>query len=133
MINFIKGQAYNIELKDTSIMGNNFKNVVCLGEIAGEIAGADGDVMAGHARMASVVSGLPVNYDDYDYVLFRLTDNSVRAIGLEWIRENSVVSLDMRKIFVEIDNYPVSKIGLITTALKNLGIPEDDINITASS
>ncbi len=133
MINFIKGQAYNIELKDTSIMGNNFKNVVCLGEIAGEIAGAYGDVMAGHARMASVVSGLPVNYDDYDYVLFRLTDNSVRAIGLEWIRENSVVSLDMRKIFVEIDNYPVSKIGLITTALKNLGIPEDDINITASS
>ena len=55
MINFIKGQAYNIELKDTSIMGNNFKNVVCLGEIAGEIAGAYGDVMAGHARMASVV------------------------------------------------------------------------------
>ena len=66
-------------------------------------------------------------------MLFRLTDNSVRAIGLEWIRENSVVSLDMRKIFVEIDNYPVSKIGLITTALKNLGIPEDDISITASS
>lgn len=131
-ISFIKGQAYNLELKDTSILGNNFKNVVCLGEIAGEIAGAYGDVVAGHARMATVIPNLPVNYDDYDYVLFRLNDNSVRAIGLEWIRENSVVALDMRKVIVEIKDFPVSQIGLVSTALKNLGIPEDKITLTTA-
>ena len=131
-VKFIKNQAYNLELKDTSILGNNFKNVICVGEVSGEIAGAYGDVMAGHARMATVIPDLPLNYDDYDYVLFRLTDNSVRAIGLEWIRENSVVSLDMRKILVEIKDYPVSQVGLITTALKNLGIPEDKIQLTTS-
>lgn len=74
----------------SSIIGGNFESVEVLAVAAAQIAAKEDDVKALHYQFKPYVPGMPDAYTDYAYLIGKLSNGTIRVLGLPWIIESSI-------------------------------------------
>lgn len=87
------GQRFSFEVYPSSIMGNNFKDVVLEGVLSPDMARAFGiDIVSLHANVyRTLPSTVPNDPTKYNYIRVRHQNNSFSVVGIPYVRPDSVV------------------------------------------
>jgi hypothetical protein len=110
---------YSFEVYPVAVLGTAFKNVQILGTFGEKIAQSLGlDTRAMHAAVyPSLPSYTPNDPSKYLYVQLLLPNGETTIIGMAWIKADTVVTVNLGKFLIEIDNESASESQAIINAL----------------
>lgn len=121
-------KSYSFEVYPSAILGNNFNNVTVTGIIDGETASRIIDVHSLHAQIYPAVSpGTPDDPLAYDYITFRAESGIVTALGIPWIREDTVISSESNTLQVMVSNVTINDVPKLRAALISNGFTSFNI------
>ena len=108
----------SFELYPSQIIGVGYQNAKVIGIFDAETAGSWIDTVAMHAQVSPFLpAGVPNSHDAYSYVRLLLPSGEKTVIGIPWIRDNTLVVVDSRRLQIIIDNVAVADLPRIQLAL----------------
>ena len=113
----------------SSILGLGMTNVKVLGWIHARFAQYIGvDPIAMHANVfPTLPAGTPNNFEGYPWIHLRLPNGTETAIGLPWIKDETLVIATTRKMQFTVDNVTPAGQELILRALAANGYQAVDV------
>lgn len=126
--NLKPGMVLSFELQ-TKQLSSIYTNVTLLSICDASLARLHEDVDAIHANIiATLPTGTPVSCDEYNFLIVRLIDGVVKAVGVPWIKD-PIRIIERTDIVVTIKNTDVSDTEVISRALNAYGFSDFEIKI----
>lgn len=115
----------------TPVLGDGYNNVKVLAIMDAETAKlCNIDPISLHAQIyPSLPSGTVNRYDGYLYVKLGLNNGQTTAIGLPWIREDTLVILNTRKLQFTLDGITAEDEPKVLRALSANGYTAVDVRL----
>lgn len=134
-MNYEIGGVYSFDVYPVSQLGTAFKNVKVMSILDPESAEGSGfDIRAMHAVMyKDLPPSTPNDCTKYNYLKIRLPSGKTQILGLPWIVEATVQTVNLGKFLIEIDNVASSEEQKIITALAANGKTVTKIEFQAAS
>lgn len=127
---FIVNGKYSFEVFPVAILGNDFKNVTIMGIVNPSIAQSFLDIEASHVQMYPYLpSGTPDNARGYDYVMLKTLSGETTVLGLPWINQTTIVSVESGTMLVEIIEVTSQDIQRVSDALIANGFHKFNISM----
>lgn len=126
----IIGKTVTFQVYPSGIISDDFTNVTVVGIVTHEAATAYIRPAILHTSVyPSLPTGTPNDYRLYEYALIRKPDGVMTAVGLPWIKMETVVIADTIDIVVTIRGKGINDIDRIRQILVQNNIP--NIEVTA--
>lgn len=125
---FKVGQNYSFDVYPTNILGTDFKNVKVLAILDCDSANQIIQTKPMHINVFPFLpAGTPNNPEQYNYLKILTASGTTTAIGIPWIKENTVVAVNYKKAIVEIEpvnleDGPKIAAALIKNGFKNITV-----------
>lgn len=130
MYDFKLRRTYTFDVYPVAILGNDFKNVTVVAILTQEQANKEVDTNALHVQVFPYLApGTPNRADGYDYVKIRFPSGTTTVLGMEWIKEDSVVQTTATTITVKIGDVDPSDYSRIRSALLQNGFNNIAISV----
>lgn len=130
MYNFKIRNSYSFQIYPSSIIPDDFTNVLVMGEIDWESANMETDIYAQHAQCYPYLpAGTPNNPEHYNYLKLKTTTGAVRIIGIPFIKEETITEIGGKTILVEIPNRSSEDVAAVTAALVSNGFQVGKISL----
>lgn len=121
---------YSFEVHPSEILGNDFKNVVVLGVVIPTIAQSFIDIEALHVQVFPYLPvGTPDDARGYDYVVLKTISGETTVLGLPWIKQNTITSVEAGTMLVEIQEVTSQDIQRVSDALVANGFKKISIKM----
>lgn len=118
----------SFEVYPFQILGDGFNNAKVLAIVDAETAQYWIDPVSMHAAVFPTLPQGTVNkHDGYMYVKLRLSNGQTTAIGLPWIRSESLRIINTRKLQLTIDNVTAEDEPRVLRALSANGFTAVDV------
>ena len=125
------GKVVSFQLYPSAIVTDDFTN--CKIIAVGSHESASGFISP--ARLHSTIyatlpEGTPNDYRAYEYVLIKKQDNTITAVGIPWVKDNSVVIVGSIELHATIRNKTIEDIDLLRKVLMENNFSDIDITIS---
>lgn len=118
----------SFDLHPSQLLGTGHKNVKLLAIVDADTARYWIDPVAYHANVYPTLPvGTPNKFDGYPYLKIKLSDGSVTAIGLPWIKDETFVEVTTRSMHLTIENVPAADQEKVLLALSAIGFTAVDV------
>lgn len=128
------GKVVSFQLYPSAIVTDDFTN--CKVIAVGSHESASGFISP--ARLHSTIyatlpEGTPNDYRAYEYVLIKKQDNTITAVGIPWVKDNSVVIVGSIELHATIRNKTIEDIDLLRKVLMENNFSDIDITISGAN
>ena len=128
------GKVVSFQLYPSAIVTDDFTN--CKIIAVGSHESASGFISP--ARLHSTIyatlpEGTPNDYRAYEYVLIKKQDNTITAVGIPWVKDNSVVIVGSIELHATIRNKTIEDIDLLRKVLMENNFSNIDITISGAN
>ena len=128
------GKVVSFQLYPSAIVTDDFTN--CKIIAVGSHESASGFISP--ARLHSTIyatlpEGTPNDYRAYEYVLIKKQDNTITAVGIPWVKDNSVVIVGSIELHATIRNKTIEDIELLRKVLMENNFSDIDITISGAN
>ena len=128
------GKVVSFQLYPSAIVTDDFTN--CKIIAVGSHESASGFISP--ARLHSTIyatlpEGTPNDYRAYEYVLIKKQDNTITAVGIPWVKDNSVVIVGSIELHATIRNKTIEDIDLLRKVLMENNFSDIDITISGAN
>lgn len=131
--NTMIGKVIGFQVYPSAILTDDFSDVKLIGFVNYEGVASWISPAVLHATVyPTLPEGVPNDYRAYEYVLLRKQDNTVAALGLPWIKEDTVTVSDSVELIVTIRGKSISDINNLRQVLTSNNFTDIDININAN-
>lgn len=128
--NFKTNQTYNFEVYGTTILGNDYKNVLVIGIFNYQTALHFGDIDVTQVQVfPHLPSGTPNRPEEYEYLLIQTANKGKVVLARQWINESTVVQVGNSKVVVTVEEAGTADIEDIRAALMQNGYNKIDIRV----
>ena len=128
--NFKTNQTYNFEVYGTTILGNDYKNVLVIGIFNYKTALHFGDIDVTQVQVfPHLPSGTPNRPEEYEYLLIQTANKGKVVLARQWINESTVVQVGNSKVEVTVEEAGTADIEDIRAALMQNGYNKIDIRV----
>ena len=128
--NFKTNQTYNFEVYGTTILGNDYKNVLVIGIFNYQTALHFGDIDVTQVQVfPHLPSGTPNRPEEYEYLLIQTANKGKVVLARQWINESTVVQVGKSKVVVTVEEAGTADIEDIRAALMQNGYNKIDIRV----
>jgi hypothetical protein len=119
----------SFDLYPSALLETGYKNAKVLGWISAKMASYLGvDPIAMHANVFPTLPvGTPNNYEGYPWIHLKLASGEETAIGLPWIKDETLVIATTRKMQFTIDSVTPAGQNVILAALSANGYSAVDV------
>ena len=119
----------SFDLHPSQLLGTGYKNAKVLAWLDAESAAYMGvDPIAMHANVYPTLPvGTPNKYDGYPWVKLKLASGEITAIGLPWIKDETLVVATTRKMQFTLDNVSPADQNVVLQALAANGFTAVDV------
>ncbi len=120
----------SFEVYPTQILGTGFTNAKVIGVVqASQVRFVGVDAVALHATVyATLPPGTPNRYDGYLYVILALSNGQTTAVGLPWIRAETLRQVTTRKMQLVLQDIDPDQEPLVLRALSANGFKAVDVS-----
>lgn len=121
--NFQVGSNYSFTTLAPGVLGSGYQNAEVLGIVGYQIALTITDIVNLQRMVAPLLPpGSPLSYQDYQYIVFSINNNSSRLVLADaWINTSSILLTGGQTITAVIQNVTLSDIAIIQKELTALG------------
>ena len=129
---FEKRKVYNFNTLAPSILGGSYKNMQVVALLEASETGTKAEIYTMHETLKGVITALPADVNDLNYVLFKsTTDGSKLLLAEEYIDNYTIETVSNINIEIKILDASSSDIAIATTALKEVGLSNLVISTTS--
>jgi len=117
------GAVVSFEVYPAQMLGNEFNNAKVLAIVDADTAKFWIDPVAQHANVYATLppNTVPDKFDSYLYVKLKLASGMTTAVGLPWIRKESLKIATTRKVLITVENVSPEDDGKLLKALSSNG------------
>lgn len=133
-INFSEyiGKTVSFSVYPAQLLTDSFTNVIIAAVATSDAARSFIDAPRLHVEVfPTLPEGTPNGYQLYDYLLIKKPDNTITAIGVPWVREETLSVVSSTELVASIRGMNVSDIPRIKQILAENGIMDIQIDVKA--
>lgn len=120
----------SFDLYPAALLGTSLKNAKVLAILDADTARFFIDPPVMHANVfATLPPGTPNRFDGYPYVKLKLPNGTVTAIGLPWIKDETLVVATTTRVLITVDNVTPAGQNTILAALSANGFSAAKIEV----
>ncbi len=120
----------SFDLHPAAVMGTGYKGAKVLAILDAATAFHFIDPVAQHANVYPFLpEGTPNRYDAYPYLKLKLADGSTTAIGIPWVKDETLEIATTRRMRLTIDAVTPEAQNLIIKALSANGFSAVDVEL----
>jgi len=121
----------SFDLYPSQILGSGYTRAKVLAWMDADTAKYFGiDPIALHANVYPLLpAGTPNRFDGYPYVKLRLENGTVTAVGVPWIRDETLVVLTQTRARLTLENITPEQLAIALQALSANGISAVDVEM----
>ena len=119
--NDLVGKVVSFQLYPSAIVTDNFTNVKIVATSTHEgVSDKISPARLHNMVYATLPEGTPNDYKAYKYLLIKRQDNTITAIGVPWIKENTVTVVGSVELVVTVRNKTIDDVdGLRRVLMEN--------------
>ncbi len=126
--NDLVGKVVSFQLYPSAIVTDDFTNVKIVATSTHEgVSTAISPARLHTTVYATLPEGTPNDYRAYKYLLIKRQDNTLTAIGIPWIKENTVVVVGSVELVVTVRNKTIDDVDKLRLVLMENNFTDIDI------
>lgn len=123
------GKVVSFQIYPSAIITDEFTNVRLIGLINYEVATGYIEPASMHANVyPTLPTGTPNDYRLYEYVIIRKADGKMTALGLPWIKEDTIVVAGSTDLQITIRGKSIDDIPRLRQILTTNNFTDFDIS-----
>lgn len=131
--NSMNGKVIGFQVYPSAILTDDFSDVKLIGIVTHEGVSSWISPSMMHANVyPTLPEGTPNDYRAYEYVIIRKQDGSVTALGLPWIKEDTVTVADSVELIVTIRDKSITDIPRLRQILTSNNFSNIDVSVKAN-